>query len=132
MMFALSSIQLAAIQLAVQLHPLREAFWSGQNKLLVAGLAFAMAMALLTIGVLSLAQRDYIRQGPTLRRLCRALNVDATQRRLLQTMATRTGVQCPASLLVSSGCFDTARRRYKPEPAEAQQLGFVRTRLFGR
>ncbi len=130
MMTALSSIQSAALQLAVQLHPLREPFWSGQNKILVAGLVIAMALALLAVGVLSLVRRDHIRQGPTMRRLCRALSLDAPQRRLLQNMATRTGVHCPATLLISRGCFDTAHRRYKPQPTEAQQLQSVRKRIF--
>ena len=132
MMTALSSIQFAAIQLAVQLHPLREPFWSGQNKLLIAGLIIAMALSLLAVGVLSLLRHDRVRQGPTMRRLCRALAIDAPQRRLLQNMATKTGVHCPATLLISRGCFDTARRRYKPQPTEAQQLQSVRQRIFDR
>ena len=132
MMIALSSIQVAAIQLAVQLHPLREPFWSGHNRFLVVGLVTAMALASLTVGVLSLVSRDRARKGSTMRRLCRALALDAPQRRLLQNIASRTGVQCPATLLISSGCFDTARRRYNPQPAAAQQLRSVRKRIFDR
>ena len=132
MMIAISSIQFAAIQLGVTLHPLREPFWSGHNRLLVVGLVIAMALAFVTVGALSLVQRDHIRQGSTMRRLCRALALDVPQRRLLQNMATRTGVCCPASLLISRGCFDTARRRYKPQAVEAQQLRSVRQRIFDR
>lgn len=132
MMMTLSSIQVAALQLGVQLHPLRLPFWSGQNRFLVVGLIIAMALALLAVGILSLVRRDHVHQGPTMRRLCRALNLDAPQRRLLQHMAMKTGVCCPATLLISRGCFDTARRRYKPQLAEAQQLRSVRKRLFDR
>ncbi len=132
MMIAFNSIQLAAVQLGVQLHLLREPFWSGQNRLLVAGLVIAMAMALLAVGVLSLVRRDHVRQGPTMRRLCRALGLDTPQRRLLEQLAGKTGVRCPAALLISRGCFDTAQRRYGPEPAEAQQLQSIRQRIFDR
>ncbi len=131
-MTTFTSVQLAALQLGVQLHPLRLPFWSGQNKLLVAGLVIAMALALLAVGMLSFVRRDHVRQGPTMRRLCRALALGAPHRRLLENMATKTGVQCPATLLISSGCFDTARRRYKPQGAEAQQLRYVRQRIFER
>ncbi len=132
MMTAFSSIQLAALQFGVNLHQLRLPFWSGQNRLLVAGLVLAMAMSLLAVGVLSLLRRDYARQGPTMRRLCRALRIESPHRRLLESMAMKTGVRCPATLLVSSGCFDTARRRYKPQGIEAQQLRYVRQRIFER
>ena len=132
MMTMFSSIQFAALQLGVVLRPLREPLWSGQGKFLVAGLVIAMALGLVTVGVLSLVRRDHVRQGPTMRRLCRALALGAPQRRLLENMATKTGVRCPASLLISSGCFDTAHRRYKPQGIEAQQLQSVRQRIFDR
>ncbi len=130
MMTMFSSIQFAALQLGVQLHPLREPFWSGQSRFLVAGLVIAMAMALVAIGVLSLVRRDHVRQGPTMRRLCRALDLDAPHRRLLENMAMKTGVRCPAALLISRGCFDTAHRRYRPQGVELQQLHRIRRRIF--
>ncbi len=132
MMIALSSIQFAALQLGVTLHPLREPWWFGQGRFLVAGLVIAMAMALVAVGVLSLVRRDHVRQGPTMRRLGRALGLDAPQRRLLEQLAVKTGVRCPAALLISRGCFDTAHRRYKPQGVELQQLQSVRQRIFDR
>ncbi len=132
MMTMFSSIQFAALQFAVQLHPLREPFWSGQSRLLVAGLVIAMALGIVTVGVLSLVRRDHVRQGPTMRRLCRALDLDALHRRLLENMAMKTGVRCPAALLISRGCFDTAHRRYRPQGVELQQLNRIRRRIFDR
>lgn len=130
MMTALSSIQFAALQLGVVLHPLREPWWFGQGRFLVAGLVIAMALALLAVGVLSLVRRDHIRQGPTMRRLCRALGLDTPQRRLLEQLAVKTGVRCPAALLISRGCFDTAHRRYRPQGVALQQLHRIRRRIF--
>ena len=130
MMTALSSIQFAALQLEVLLRPLREPWWFGQGRFLVAGLVIAMAMALVTVGVLSLVRRDHVRQGPTMRRLCRALGLDTPQRRLLEQLAVKTGVHCPAALLISRGCFDTAHRRYRPQGVELQQLHRIRRRIF--
>ena len=130
MMTMFSSIQFAALQFGVQLRPLREPFWFGQNRLLVAGLVIAMALGLVTVGVLSLVRRDHVRQGPTMRRLCRALALGAPQRRLLENMAMKTGVRCPAALLISRGCFDTAHRRYRPHGVELQQLNRIRRRVF--
>ncbi len=130
MMTAFSSIQFAALQLGVQLHLLGEPFWSGQSRLLVAGLVIAMALGIVTVGVLSLVRRDHVRQGPTMRRLCRALDLDAPHRRLLENMAMKTGVRCPAALLISRGCFDTAHRRYRPQGVELQQLNRIRRRVF--
>ncbi len=130
MMNALSSIQFAALQLGMALRPLREPLWSGQGKFLVAGLVIAMALALLAVGVLSLLRRDRLRQGPTTRRLCRALGLDTPQRRLLEQLAVKTGVRCPAALLISRGCFDTAHRRYAPQGVELQQLNRIRRRVF--
>ncbi|MCH7904776.1 MAG: hypothetical protein IH944_09455 [Armatimonadetes bacterium] len=130
MMTMFSSIQVAALQLAVQLHPLREPFLSGQNRFLVAGLVIAMALGLVTVGVLSLVRRDHVRQGPTMRRLCRALGLETPQRRLLGQLAAKTGVRCPAALLISRGCFDTAHRRYAPQGVELQQLNRIRRRVF--
>ena len=132
MMIAFNSIQLAALQLGMALRPLREPLWSGQGRFLVAGLVIAMAVALVTVGVLSLVRRDHVRQGPTLRRLCRALELDAPHRRLLENMAMKTGVRCPAALLISRGCFDTAHRCYKPQGIELQQLHSIRQRIFDR
>ncbi len=130
MMTALSSIQFAALQLGMALRPLREPLWSGQGKFLVAGLVIAMALALVAVGVLSLVRRDHVRQGPTMRRLCRALGLDTPQRRLLEQLAGKTGVRCPAALLISRGCFDTAHRRYRPQGVELQQLNRIRLRVF--
>ena len=130
MMIALSSIQFAALQLGVTLHTLREPWWAGQGRFLVAGLVIAMAMGLVAIGVLSLVRRDHVRQGPTMRRLCRALGLDTPQRRLLEQLAGKTGVRCPAALLISRGCFDTAHRRYRPQGVELQQLHRIRRRIF--
>jgi len=132
MMTMFSSIQFAALQLAVQLHPLREPLWSGQGRFVVAGLVIAMALALVTVGGLSLLSRDRIRQGPTMRRLCRTLALDTPQRRLLEQLAGKTGVRCPAALLISRGCFDTAHRRYKPQGTELQHLNRIRRRVFDR
>ena len=93
MMTAFNSIQLAALQLGMGLRPLREPLWSGQGRFVVAGLVIAMALALLAVGVLSLVRRDHVRQGPTMRRLGRALGLDAPQRRLLEQLAVKTGVR---------------------------------------
>ncbi len=130
MMTALSSIQFAALQLGMALRPLREPLWSGQGKFLVAGMVIAMALALVAVGVLSLVRQDQVRQGPTMRRLCRALGLDTPQRRLLEQLAGNTGVRCPAALLISRGCFDTAHRRYRPQGVELQQLNRIRQRVF--
>ncbi len=132
MMTALSSIQFAALQLEVALRPLREPWWFGQGRFLVAGLVIAMALALLAVGVLSLVRRDHVRQGPTMRRLCRALGLDTLQRRLLEQLAVKTGVRCPAALLISRGSFDTAHRRYGAQGVELQQLNRIRRRVFDR
>lgn len=131
-MIAFNSIQLAALQLGMALRPLREPLWSGQGRFLVAGLVIAMALALVTVGVLSLVRRDHVRQGPTMRRLCRAVGLDTAQRRLLEQLAVKTGVRCPAALLISRGCFDTAHRCYKPQGIELQQLHSIRQRIFDR
>ncbi|MCH7849712.1 MAG: hypothetical protein IIB53_15295 [Planctomycetes bacterium] len=132
MMTALSSIQFAALQLGMALRPLREPLWSGQGKFLVAGLVIAMALAVVAVGVLSLVRHDQVRQGPTMRRLCRALGLDTPQRRLLEQLAGKTDVRCPAALLISRGCFDTAHRRYRPQGVELQQLNRIRRRVFDR
>ena len=109
---------------------LGEPLWSTQYRLLAAGLVFAMALALGAVGLLSLVRRDRIQQGPTMRRLCRGLGLDTAQQRLLQQLAFKTGVRCPAALLISRGCFDTAHRRYRPQGVELQQLDRIRRRVF--
>ncbi|MEE9129110.1 MAG: hypothetical protein V3T84_03765 [Phycisphaerales bacterium] len=130
MMTIVSLIQVAGGKVGLTFAGLGEPLWSTQNRLLAAGLVFAMALALGAVGLLSLARRDRIRQGPTMRRLCRALGLDTAQRRLLEQLAVNTGVRCPAALLISRGCFDTAHRRYVPQGVELQQLNRIRRRVF--
>ncbi len=123
-------IQVVGPKVGLTFAVLGEPLWSTQNRLLAAGLIFAMALALAAVGLLSLVRRDRIRQGPTMRRLCRALGLDTPQRRLLEQVADKTGVRCPAALLISRGCFDTAHRRYGPQGVELQQLNRIRRRVF--
>ncbi len=130
MMTIVDLIQVAGPKDGLIFAVLGEPGWSTQNRLLAAGLVFAMALALAAVGLLSLARRDRIRQRPTMRRLCTVLGLDMAQRRLLEHLAVKTGVRCPAALLISRGCFDTAHRRYGPQGVELQQLNRIRRRIF--
>ena len=130
MMTIVSLIQVAGPKVGLTFAVLGGSLWSPQNRLLAAGLVFAMALALAAVAVLSLVRRDRIRQGPTMRRLCRTLGLDTPQRRLLEHMAGKTGVRCPPTLLISRGCFDTAHRRYGPQGVELQQLNRIRRRVY--
>jgi len=132
MMTIVGLIQVVGPKVELTFAVLGEPLWSPQNRLLAAGVVFAMALALGAVGLLSLIRRDHIRQGPTMRRLCRALGLDTPQRRLLEQLAVKTGVRCPAALLISRGCFDTAHRRYGPQGVELQQLNRIRRRVFDR
>lgn len=130
MMNIVGLIQVAGPKVGLTFAVLGGPLWLTQNRLLAAGLVLAMVLALAAVGLLSLTRRDRIRQGPTMRRLCRALGLDTPQRRRLEHMAVKTGVRCPAALLISRGCFDIAQKRYDPQGVELRQLNRIRRRVF--
>ena len=94
----------------------------------IVGLMIAMALALITVSTISLVRRDRARHGPTYRRLCRALRIPVSDRRLLRRIARSIDVPCAASLLVSRGCFDAAAKRQGREVS--RRLAAVRGRVF--
>ena len=96
---------------------------------LVGGVLIAMAVMLAICAIVSLVRRDRARQGPTFRRMCRALRIRAADRRRLQDLA-RTGRAPAASLLVSRGCFDAAVSRLAAGRRRAGRLAAVRRRVF--
>lgn len=130
MMTIVGLIQVAGPKVGLTFAALSGPLWSTPDRLLGAGLVLAMALALAAVGLLSLTRRDRIRQGPTMRRVCRALGLDTPQRRLLEQLAFKTGVRCPAALLISRGCFDNAQKRYAPQGVELRQLNRIRRRVF--
>ena len=105
-------------------------FWSHQMQLLAGGFALAMVLGVAAAALLNLARRDRRAQGPTTRRLCRALGLDTPQRRLLDNVARRAGIRSAAGLLISRGCFDIAQKRYAPQGVELRQLQRIRRRVF--
>ncbi len=105
-------------------------FWSQQMQLLAGGFVLAMVLGVAAASLLSLARRDRRAQGSTTRRLCRALGLDAPQRRLLENVARIAGIRSAAGLLISRGCFDIAQKRYAPQGVELRQLKRIRRRVF--
>ena len=99
-------------------------------RLVFAGLAGAMALAVIALAVRSLIRQDRARYGPTCRRFCRAVGVNAAQRRLLLRLARRTGAPSIVSLLISRGCFEHAVERCPASKVEARRLAAIRTVVF--
>lgn len=98
------------------------------QRLLTGLMLICPAAALAASAIVSLVRRDRARLGPTTRRLCRALGVGVSERRLLDHLARGLGVPNGASLLVSRGCFDAAVAR--AGPGERRRLVAVRRRVF--
>jgi len=102
---------------------------SGQ-RLLLGAVLICLAITLATAAIVSLVRRDRQRLGATTRRLCRAMRIRASDRRLLERLAR--GLPGPvhaASLLVSRGCFDAAASRATTR--DARRSIAVRRRVFG-
>ena len=99
-------------------------------RLLIAGLLVTTAMSLATLAVRSLFRRDNARCGPAYRRLARALGLNFAQRRLLRAVAQHGDVPCPASLLLSRGCFNAAVSRYAASLGQTGQLAALGRALF--
>ncbi len=102
------------------------------QRLLIGGVLICVAITLATAAIVSLLRRDRARLGATTRRLCRAMRIGASDRRLLDRLARGMGEGPPvfaASLLVSRGCFDAAASRARAR--DARRLESVRRRLFG-
>lgn len=97
-------------------------------QVLIAGLMIAMALSFATLAWLSLWRRDRARHGPTYRRLCRALGIPTSDRRLLCRVARTAGTP-PASLLLSRGCFDEAAAR--AGGGTSRRLAVLRRHVFG-
>ena len=73
---------------------------------------------------------DRLRQGAAYRRLGRALGLARRDRRLVWHVAREARLPCPASLLISAGCFDHAARRSISRPGRSQRLAAIRRRVF--
>ncbi len=100
------------------------------ERLLIGAVLICLAITVGTTAIVSLVRRDRARLGATTRRLCRAMRIGASDRRLLDRLARgRAGPVYTASLLVSRGCFDAAASRAATR--DARRLAAVRRRLFG-
>ncbi len=98
--------------------------------LLAGGLLAAMALAVATLAVASLVRRDRAGHGPTSRRMCRALSLSRSERRLLGKVARGARAPGAGSLLVSRGHFDTAVGLFGARPDRARQLALIRRKVF--
>ena len=105
--------------------------WSEGLRILSASFVFALAIGLFMTGLLRIIQRDRARHGPTVRRLCQAMGLDMSQRKLLVELAARSGQPSAASLLISRGVYDAAMQQYAPIGVRANQLRTVRRKIFG-
>jgi len=100
------------------------------GRLLLGAVLICLAITLATAAIVSLVRRDRQRLGATTRRLCRAMRIRASDRRLLERLARAlAGPVYAASLLVSRGCFDAAASR--ATPCDARRLTSLRRRVFG-
>lgn len=100
-------------------------------RILSASFVLALVFGLFMMGVLRIINRDRARHGPTVRRLCQAMGLDVTQRKLLIVLAAKSGRPSAASLLISRGAYDAAMQQYAPVGIEAKQLNTVRKKVFG-
>lgn len=105
--------------------------WTEGMRILSASFVLALVLGLFMMGVLRIINRDRARHGPTVRRLCQAMGLDITQRKLLIDLAAKSGQASAASLLISRGLFDVAIQHYAPVGVEAIQLKSVRLKVFG-
>lgn len=105
--------------------------FSEAARILSASLLLALVLGLFMMGVLRIINRDRARHGPTVRRLCQAMGLDVTQRRLIIDLATKSGQDSAASLLISRGAYDAAMQLHAPVGIEAKQLKTVRSKVFG-
>ena len=106
------------------------------ERLMIAAVLICLAITLAATAIASLVRRDHARLGGTTRRLCWAMRIGASDRRLLERLARgtgppgRPGAVYAASLLVSRGSFDAAASRAGAR--DARQLASVRQRIFGQ
>ena len=91
----------------------------------------ALALGLFMMGLLRIVNRDRARHGPTVRRLCQAMGLDMSQRKLLVDLAAKSGQASAACLLISRGAYDAAIQQYAPIGVQASQLKTVRRKIFG-
>ncbi len=80
--------------------------------------------------VMRMRSQDRLRQGPAYRRLSRALGLGRRDRTLVWLVAREARLPCPASLLISRGCFDHAARRSVSRPGRSRRLAAIRQRVF--
>ncbi len=80
--------------------------------------------------VMRMRSQDRLRQGPAYRRLSRALGLGRRDRTLVWLVAREARLPCPASLLISRGCFDHAARRSVSRPGRSRRLAAIRRRVF--
>ena len=96
-------------------------------RLVAGGLMIAVALAVATCAAISLLRRDRATLGPTTRRMCRALGVARSDRRLIDLLARQHSAP-GAALLVSRGCFD--RAALNAAGSDKARLAALRRRLF--
>ena len=97
------------------------------ERIMLGSAIMILAATLATAAIASLVRRDRARLGPATRRLCHAVSVGRSDRRLLGSLSDTVGVPC-AALLVSRGCFDTAAAH--ASASEARRLVAIRKRVF--
>ena len=96
---------------------------------MLAGALIVVGGALATGVVWNLLGRKRGGGGLTYRRLCRGLGLDGPQRRMVAQVARAAGIDHPASLLISRGCFDRAVRRCIGR-RPGRRLVAIRRRVF--
>lgn len=123
--------QMASVTEALELVRLGGWSWAESLQIISSSLVLALALGLFMMGVLRIINRDRARHGPTVRRLCQALGLDISQRKLLVDLAAKSGQASAASLLISRGAYDAAIQQYAPVGVQANQLKTVRRKIFG-
>lgn len=103
---------------------------SGVSSGMLAAVLLVLGVGLLAWVVSSMRSQDRLRRGPAYRRLSRTLGLGRADRRLLWHMAREAGSPCPAALLISSGCFDHAARRYISRRGRSRRLTEIRRLVF--
>lgn len=96
----------------------------------------AAAVVAATAVALRWSLRDARRHGPAYRAIAVGLNLSRRERRLLQTVAARSGRENAAGMLLSRGTFDHYARSWRVASVEEsdpriQRLAEIRGRIFG-
>ncbi len=108
-----------------------EGFWSSDTSSAVGGaVLLVLGVSLGAWVVMRMRAQDRLRQGPAYRRLSRALGLGHSDRTLVWLVAREARLPCPASLLISSGCFDHATRRSVSRRGRSRRLAAIRRRVF--